>query len=616
PGVFASGTFLGPKDIPSSVAEAGAAACEAASFLVDSRGTMAREKTFPEERDVLNQEVRIGVFVCNCGSNIGGVADVPAVVEYARGLPHVAHVEENQFSCSQDTQDKMARTIKDLGLNRVVVAACTPRTHEPLFQETIRETGLNPYLFEMANIRNQCTWVHSKEKDEATAKAKDLVHMSVARAALLQPLERPTIGVNNTALVVGGGMAGMTAALSLADQGFQTSLVEQSEQLGGQALNLRKTWNGRLVPEELQAMIQRVKEHEGIDVYANSRITDAAGFVGNFRTTISTDGGREQNIEHGAVILAVGAEEYTPQEYLYNQDDRVLTHLDLDRCLKTKDDRLEKAKTAVFIQCVGSREPQRPYCSKICCTHSVKSALDLKELNPEMNVMILYRDIRTYGQREDLYREAREKGIIFIRYEPENKPGVAKGDSALVVKTTDHILQQDLEIEADLLILASAVVPRDNELLAQLYKLSLNEDKFFMEAHPKLRPVEFATEGIFLAGLAHYPKPIEETIAQAKAAASKAAVVLSQKEISVEGVVSRINETFCRGCGECVQACPYSAVELIEREGEERTVTVAHVQPALCKGCGACSVACPTGAAGIKHFEDEKVMCMVQAALA
>ena len=615
PGVFASGTFLGPKDIPASVAEAGAAACEAASFLTDSRGSMVQEKTFPEERDVLNQEVRIGVFVCNCGSNIGGVADVPAVVEYARGLPHVAHVEENQFSCSQDTQDKMAQTIKDLGLNRVVVAACTPRTHEPLFQETIRETGLNPYLFEMANIRNQCTWVHSKEKDEATAKAKDLVHMSVARAALLQPLERPTIGVNNTALVVGGGMAGMTAALSLADQGFQTSLVEQSDQLGGQALNLRKTWNGRSVPEELQAMIQRVKKHDGIDVYTSSSITEAAGFVGNFSTTISTDGGTKKDIDHGAVILAVGAEEHKPQEYLYNQDDRVLTHLDLDRCLTQDDERLKQAKTAVFIQCVGSREPERPYCSKVCCTHSVKSALTLKEINPEMNIMILYRDIRTYGQREDLYREAREKGIIFIRYEPENKPEVVKGNSAIVVKTMDHILQQELEIETDLLVLASAVVPRDNELLAQLYKLSLNEDKFFMEAHPKLRPVEFATEGIFLAGLAHYPKPIEETVAQAKAAASKAAVVLSQKEIAVEGVVSRIDEIFCRGCGQCVEACPYSAVELIEREGEERTVTVAHVQPALCKGCGACSVACPTGAAGIKHFEDEKVMCMVEAAL-
>jgi heterodisulfide reductase subunit A-like polyferredoxin len=614
-GVFASGTFLGPKDIPASVAEAGAAACQASIFLSDSRGSLVQEKTFPREKEVSDEEVRIGVFVCNCGSNIGGIANVPDIVEFARDLPNVRHVEENQFSCSQDTQNNIAQTIQELGLNRVVVAACTPRTHEPLFQETIRETGLNPYLFEMANIRNQCTWVHSKEKDAATLKAKDLVRMSVARANLLQPLEQPTIGVNNTALVVGGGLSGMTAALSLADQGFATTLVESTPELGGQALKLITTWDGIPVQQQLRDMIQRVRNHPSIDLRTEASITDAKGFVGNFNTTI-TSGDTEDTIEHGALILAVGAEEHKPAEYLYGQDDRVLTHLDLDARMADADQGLDKVRSAVFIQCVGSREPDRPYCSKICCTHSIKSALHLKQTNPEMNVMIIYRDIRTYGEREDLYQEARRKGIIFIRYEPERKPEVTAGEDALTVSVRDHILDQTIEIEADLLVLASAVVPRDNELLAQLYKLSLNEDKFFMEAHPKLRPVEFATEGIFLAGIAHYPKPIEESIAQAQAAASKAAVVLSRKEISVEGVISHINEVFCRGCGECVQACPYNAVDLTQKEFADKIRTVAFVQAALCKGCGACAAACPTGAASVHHFEDDKVMSMVTAALA
>ncbi|MFO7803391.1 MAG: FAD-dependent oxidoreductase [Desulfovermiculus sp.] len=613
PGVYVAGVLQECKDIPQSVMEASAAACNAGMDLARARGEMVQEKTFPPEASIANQKPRIGVFVCNCGSNIGGIADVPAIAEFARTLPGVAYVEENQFTCSQDTQDKMIQTIKEYNLNRVVVAACTPRTHEPLFQETIRDAGLNKYLFEMANIRNQCTWVHSQEPGQATLKAKDLVSMAVARASRVQALQEPRISVNSNALVIGGGLSGLTAAWSLAEQGFQATLVEQSDHLGGNARQLNKTWQGEDIRAGLDHLVDQVTNHPLITVHTQARITDSKGFVGNFETTITQRDGRESTLEHGAVIMAVGALEHKPAEYLYAEHDRVLTHQDLDEALRKQDPRVSKAENAVFIQCVGSREPSRPYCSKVCCTHSIKSALALKEQNPEMNVFILYRDIRTYGQREELYQQARRKGILFIRYDLEHKPTVSAQADGLEVGVHDPILGRDIAISADLLVLATAIVPADNEALAQMFKLSTNEDAFFMEAHPKLRPVEFATEGIFMAGLAHYPKPVEESIAQAKAAAAKAAAVLSKTQLTVEGIVSTVDEFLCRGCGECVQACPFAAIELVDRANGSQ---VAAVTSALCKGCGSCAVACPTGAASICNYEDDKIMAMVESALA
>ena len=610
-GIYVCGAFQEPKDIPISVMEASAAACDAKGKLSAARGTMVKERSYPEERDVSREEPRIGVFVCNCGTNIGGIVNVPEVAKYAKTLPGVAYVDENLFTCSQDTQDVMRDVIEREGLNRVVVAACTPRTHEPLFQETMRDAGLNKYLFEMANIRNQCSWVHSKEKEEATRKSKDLVRMSVARAQLIQPLPQPTISVDSKALVIGGGISGMTAAVGLADQGYHTYLVEQSGQLGGNALMLNETWRGDKISDAVRGMVQQVENHPLVDVYKETTIKDAAGFVGNFETTISHSG-TDTTLKHGAVVVAVGSEEFKPNEYLYGDDDRVLSHLDFDAALMAGDDRVKKAGSAVLIQCVGSREPERPYCSKVCCTHSIKSALELKEINPDMDVFVLYRDIRTYGQREALYRKAREKGVIFIRYDLDNKPRVQKEGDQLVVTIKDHILDREIQMSPDLLVLASAIVPRDNESLAQMYKLSVNEDGFFMEAHAKLRPVEFASEGIFLAGLAHYPKPIEESIAQAKAAASRASVVLSKETLSVEGVVSHVNERYCISCGMCEDACPYGAIGLVDLEEGGQ---VSRVQAALCKGCGACAVACPTGAAEIFHYDDEEVLTMVDAAL-
>ena len=610
-GIYVCGAFQEPKDIPLSVMEASAAACDAKGKLSAARGTQVKERTYPEERDVSREEPRIGVFVCNCGINIGGIVNVPNVVEYAKTLPGVVYVEDNLFTCSQDTQDKIKEVIEREGLNRVVVAACTPRTHEPLFQETMRDAGLNKYLFEMANIRNQCSWVHSKEKEAATQKSEDLVRMAVARAQLIQPLSQPTIQVDSKALVIGGGIAGMTAAIGLADQGYHTYLVEQTGQLGGNALVLNETWRGDKISDAVKEMVAQADNHPLIEVLREAVIKEASGFVGNFETTISHNGA-DVTLKHGAVVVAVGAEELKPNEYLYGDDDRVLSHLEFDAALMAEDDRVMKADSAVFIQCVGSREPERPYCSKVCCTHSIKSALELKEINPHMDVFVLYRDIRTYGQREALYREAREKGVIFVRYSLDHKPRVERKGEQLVVTTRDHILGREIRMNSDLLVLASAIVPRDNEALAQMYKLSLNEDGYFMEAHAKLRPVEFASEGIFMAGMAHYPKPIEESVAQGKAAASRASVVLSKEELSVEGVVSHVDEHYCIGCGMCGDACPYGAIGLVDLEGGGQ---VSRVQPALCKGCGACAVACPTGAAAVFHYDDEEVLSMVSAAL-
>ncbi|MBW1675306.1 MAG: CoB--CoM heterodisulfide reductase iron-sulfur subunit A family protein [Deltaproteobacteria bacterium] len=606
PGIYVCGVFQEPKDIPQSVMEASAAACDSAIALEEARNTLVKEKTYPEERPTVGEEPRIGVFVCHCGINIGGIVDVPEVRDYAKELPYVVYAEDNLFTCSQDTQEKMKEVIQRERLNRVVVAACSPTTHEELFQETLRDARLNKYLVGMANIRNQCSWVHSQYPRAATEKSKDLVRMAVARARLFQPLPQLTVPVDHKTLVIGGGISGMMAALALADQGFHTYLVEQSSELGGNALRLLNTWQGDEIAGGVKKMIRQVEGHPLIDVYKGSTIKEAAGFVGNFQTTISQNG-TDIALEHGVVIVAVGGEEYKPTEYLYGQDERVLTHLELDTAISKGDKKVTGAKVVVFIQCVGSREPDRPYCSKVCCTHTMKSALRLKEMNPEIDVFVLYRDIRTYGQREELYREARMRGVVFIRYNPELKPEVEKSDTGLLVTVKDHILGRNVVISPDVVVLASAVVPRDNSSLAHIYKLALNEDGFFMEAHPKLRPVDFANEGIFLAGMAHYPKPIEESIAQAKAAASRACTILSRKKMFAGGDVARVDETKCVCCLTCVYTCPYEVPRLDEEEG------VITIDAVACQGCGICAGACPRGAIIVGHNTDEQYIAQTNA---
>ena len=533
-GVFSCGVFHAPMDIPDTVTMASGAASLASQLLWKERGTMMEEKVYPKERDVRGEPPRLGIFVCDCGTNIAKVVDVPQVVAYAKRLPGVSHAAEETFACSVDSVGHMAATIREKGLNRVVVAACTPRTHEPVFQNVLREAGLNPYLFEFANIREHCSLVHMTDKRRATSKAKDLVRMAAARARLLEPLYQVSYEVNRSALVIGGGVSGMVAALSLANQGIKVHLIEKADVLGGLSMKIPETLEGGDVRVLIGDLISQVRDNALIDVSTSSELAEYSGYVGRFASKIRVGpAGAFKEIEHGATIVAVGAEESTPREYLYGEDDRVMTLLELDEAIEKGGDRLKDCNAAVFIQCVGSRNEERPYCSRVCCSHSVKNALKLKELKPEMDVYVLYRDMRTYGFREDYYKKASDQGVIFIRYDVDDLPDIQAveedGRSLLRLTATEPMLGQRIEIDADMVCLAAATVPRaDNRPLSRLLKVPLNEDGFFMEAHMKLRPVDFATEGIFMCGTAHNPKFIDESISQAQAAASRAMTILAR----------------------------------------------------------------------------------------
>jgi heterodisulfide reductase subunit A len=607
-GVYVCGAFQGPKDIPQSVIEASSAAAQAGALLSKARNTMTRAKETVAQRDVRGERPRIGIFVCHCGINIGSVVNVPAVRDYAKTLPYVEYVADNLYSCSQDTQDAMAQVIKANNLNRIVVAACTPKTHEPLFQETLVSAGLNKYLFEMTNIRNQDSWVHKSDPEEATQKAKDLVRMAAAKVALMEPLPESPLNVDQNALVLGGGISGMVAARSLSEQGYKVCLVEREAALGGQARNLYRTWKGEDIQKEMAGLIETVKADANIEIHLKSGLTKVEGFVGNFKSTFQSAGNITGTVEHGIAVVATGGYEYKPDEYLYGQDPRVLTHQELDRKFIERDPSLKQLKSAVFIQCVGSREPDRPYCSRVCCTHSVESGLLLKEANPEMNVYILYRDIRTFGERELLYHKARKAGVFFIRYSRDAKPLVTAGKDGLSIQVTDHVLQRPIVLTADLLTLATAIVPYKDEKIAQFFKVPMNEDGFFVEAHAKLGPSQFATDGVFLCGMAHYPKPIDESVAQAQAAASRAVTLLARKSISVSGMVAAANPATCSSCGVCVEICPYSAPSFIK---EGRFAGKAEINPVLCKGCGLCVASCRSGALNLKGFEERQLMAMI-----
>ncbi len=611
PGVYVTGAFQSPKDIPQSVTEASTAAAEVARTLVAARGSMTRTKSYPAEKDVSGQEPAIGVFVCSCGINIANTVDVEAVVEYAKGLPHVVYVENNLFTCSADTQSLIAQKIEQYNLNRIVIAACTPRTHEPMFQDTLREAGLNPYLMEMANIRNQNAWVHQHEPEKATAKAKDQVRMAVARVACNYPLQRHNVEVTRRALVIGGGLAGMNAALAMADQGFDCVLLEKEDRLGGNAWHLDRNEKGEQIRPMLENLIDQVEKHPRIDVLKQATLVSAQGSVGKFSSIVKA-GDREQKIQYAVAVVATGGSEYKPRQYLYGRSRRVMTHLELEAVLREDPDRIKQAESMVFIQCVGSRDQERPYCSRVCCTHTMEKAIGIKRLNPAMNIYVLYRDIRTYGQREILYKQARDLGVIFIRYTPESQPQVTAGGDKLQVEVDDPIARLALSIQADYLVLATAIVPNDNGKLVELFKCGTNADGFISEAHPKLRPVDMPVDGMFVAGLCHYPKPVDESIAQARAAASRASVILSQASMQLDAVKSEVTAN-CDGCALCVDVCPYQAIRLAmgENGGKPQIVT----DPALCKGCGLCEATCPKGGILVHGFTIEQLKAQVDAVL-
>jgi heterodisulfide reductase subunit A len=610
PGVFTCGAFSAPKDIPESVAQASGAAAKAMSMIASERGTLTAVREYPSQRDVSKEEPRIGVFVCHCGINIGGVVNVPAVVEYAKTLPNVVYAEANLYTCSQDTQKLIAEKIKQNKLNRVIVASCTPRTHEPLFRETVQEAGLNQYLFEMTNIRDQCSWVHMHEPKEATKKAKDLVRSVVAKAKLMKPLEKPLINVKPVALVIGGGVSGMTAALELSRQGFQVHLVEKEKELGGHMRTIQYLLKKEDDPKKkLNALIKAVMENDKIQVYTCAEVVDIYGFVGNFKSKIRQQNDKEKEVEHGVVIVATGAVEYKPTEYLYGKDPRVMTQHELEQEITNGQFR---AKNVVMIQCVGARNDERPNCSRICCGQAVKNALKIKESNPETEVYVLYKDLRAYGFKEDYYRDAAMKGVIFVNYDDKRKPQVRNENGKLKVTFWEPVIKEEVDLEPDAVVLSAATIPNPgNKHLAEMLKVPLTKDGSFLEAHMKLRPVDFATEGVFLCGMAHSPKYVDESIAQACAAAARATTILSKDKLEMEGIIANVNEDLCSGCRICEYLCPYGAVEMKDKEGK----TVAHMIEALCKGCGACGTACPTKAITMGHFTTEEILAQVKATL-
>ena len=607
PGVFAAGAFTAPMDIPESVMSASGAACLAGEAVSAARGTLVTEKTYPPEKDVQEEEPKVGVFICRCGTNIARVVDVPAVVEYARTIPHVVHAEENLYTCSTDTQVKLINAIKEKGINRVVVASCSPRTHEPLFQDTIQEGGLNKYLFEMANIRDQCSWVHATYMPRSTEKAKDLVRMAVGRAVTLMPLHQTRADITRRALIIGGGLSGLTAAREIAAQGFEAVLVERETELGG---NLRKVYfteDGTDPQKYLNDLIQQVEADSRIRIYRGAAVKSTSGYLGNYSTDISAENGENVTIQHGVVIIATGGTEYRPTEYLYGQSPQVVTQLELEKKLVDNDPALRGARSVVMIQCVGSREADNLYCSRVCCTQAINNAVRLKEADPATEVAILYRDIRSYGMHELEYRKAREMGVLFIHFDADKKPEVTLENGKLSVKVLDKSLNREISLSPDWLVLSAAIRPQaDAAEFASLLKLPLTQEKFFMEAHMKLRPLDFVNEGMYLCGLAHSPKTIGESIAQARGAVSRALTVLSQPYLMVGGVVSVVDPEKCAACLTCVRSCPFD-VPRINEEG------AAHIEAAACQGCGICASVCPRKEITLQHYADSQVIAKMDA---
>jgi len=605
-GIFVCGACESPKDIPETVMQASGAACEAGSVIESARGKDIVVKRLPAEKDVDTDEPRIGVFVCNCGINIGSVVDVPEVKRYAETLPNVVLSDENLFTCSQDTQDKMKRMINEYNINRVVVASCSPRTHEPLFRATIREAGLNKYLFDMANIRDQCSWVHMHEKEDATEKAKTLVRMAVMNANFIKPLKEVTIDVNKKALVVGGGIAGMTAAMKLANQNFEVFLVEKTDTLGGNLRHIYRTLDGTDIQGLLAEYTEKITSHPLIHVITDAAIKEHSGFRGNYRTVVVVGSGKNDiTIDHGIVVIATGGFELKPYgEYLYGKDKRVLTQSELE--LSIMKNQLSALKRCVMVQCVGSRDEKRPYCSRVCCSTSIKNAIALKNRHPGIDVVILYRDIRTYGFLEKYYLQARRLGVRFLRYSTENPPIIEQGDNSISITCYDPSLMEQVTLETDIVALSSAIIPSETQDLATIMKLPRTNHGFFLEAHMKLKPVDFASDGIFLCGLAHSPKNIQESITQAEAAAARAITILSKEKMTVGGVVAHVEGEKCAACLTCVRVCPY-AVPFINEKGE------AEIDITKCKGCGSCVAECPAKAIDLMHYKDVQLTEKIKA---
>jgi heterodisulfide reductase subunit A-like polyferredoxin len=607
PGVYVAGPFSEPKDIPDSVAQASAAAARVMSDLASARGTQTVGKRYPAERRVEGEEPRVGVFVCHCGSNIAGVIDVEEAAAYAQGLPGVVCSRDPMYACSSDALALIKQQVEEQGLNRIVVASCTPRTHETIFQDTLREAGLNPFLFEMANIRDQASWVHRDEPDRATEKAKDLIRMSVARARELEPLHTFDVPIVHSAVVVGGGIAGMTAAAALGDMGYEVHLVERSDRLGGRALEIDRTIEGSDPKAFVAALVQRVLGNPNVTVHLRANLTDFHGFIGNFSSVIEDEEGGRIPVDHGVVIVATGAKEQRPGLFGLGSSPRIVTRMDLEKLFAEHDPLVEEARSVGFILCAGSLDGNAPYCSRTCCSQGIKNAIRLKEQEPDRPVYVWFKEIRTPGLAEAHYARARELGVVFTRYDDADGP-VVDVNGSVEVEFRDPYLRERIRLPLDLLVLATPTVPNDgNEDLAKMLKVPVTADGFFLEAHVKLRPVDFASEGIFLCGTAHYPKGIDESISQAYAAAGRAAAILAKPALQAGGVVAEVDGDKCAACLTCVRICPYG-VPVIDPDTKKATIAAA-----ACLGCGICASECPAKAIVLHHYTDTQILAKEEA---
>jgi heterodisulfide reductase subunit A len=608
PGIFVSGAFNGPKDIPETVIEASGAAQAASVSLASARGSLLTEEILPQEHIAEpDEELRIGVFVCHCGSNIASVVNVADVEEYAKTLPNVVYTDRPLYTCSQDSQESMKDIIKEHRLNRVVVAACSPSTHEPLFMSTLRQAGINKYFFDMANIRDHCSWVHPSEPEKATEKSRRLMRMAVANAAQAEPLTELEFDVDTSLLVIGGGVAGMTAALEAAGQGFGVYLVEQQEELGGQVRFLQRSWDGQDFSPFLISLKERVMNNELIRVLTSSMVVDQGGFVGSFETDVMTPTGGTRKIKHGATLVATGTKESRPDLYGLNEHADVLTQTDLETVIVNDPVRASSWKSIVMLQCAGSRCSEHlDYCSRICCNQAIKNSLRLKERNPDIRVDVLYRDMRCYGLGELDYRKARLQGVNFIRFDPETSaPEIKIAESMVDVTVLDPSIRMKVSLQPDILVLSTGIVPHDTEELASMLRVPRNDNGFFIEAHAKLRPVDLPSEGLFMAGTAHGPKNVSETIAQAQAAVARASTILSNNKLKLSGVYSTVEPENCAVCLTCVRACPYNVPVINEQH-------TAYINPALCQGCGICVAECPAKTITLGRFDDKNINAKLQ----